>query len=294
MAIERHTTSTTDVVMKLILVFFISLLSFSIGTYVGKKFSDNQHKIAHFEPGTEGAPERSVASVNEEHPTAEAGAHDATPAAVPSDEEVRKLAAEFVSDEVKPEGTSNEHGEDSHGEASTHGAAPAHGEKVAAHAEKDEHEASAHNEAKDEHEAPVPAAKPAHGVAPVKVSAHEPSDEAARLAVGHTPTPVAKAVANDKKSRIPAELPKQVAASPIGKFTVQVSAQKNEEDAKKAAEELTAKGYSAFYVAAKVRNETYYRVSVGLFETEKEAKSYRKEFMAKEKLSSSLVQKITN
>ena len=49
MAVERY-GSKTDVVVKLILVFFISLLSFSIGTFVGKKFSDNQHKIAQLEP----------------------------------------------------------------------------------------------------------------------------------------------------------------------------------------------------------------------------------------------------
>ena len=40
----------TDKMLKLALVFFISLLSFSIGTFVGKKYSDNQHKLAELEP----------------------------------------------------------------------------------------------------------------------------------------------------------------------------------------------------------------------------------------------------
>ena len=43
-------SSGTDTVVKIILVFFISLLSFSIGTFVGKKFSDNQHKMISMEP----------------------------------------------------------------------------------------------------------------------------------------------------------------------------------------------------------------------------------------------------
>jgi len=43
-------SSGTDTVVKVVLIFFISLLSFSIGTFVGKKFSDNQHKMASLEP----------------------------------------------------------------------------------------------------------------------------------------------------------------------------------------------------------------------------------------------------
>ncbi len=45
-----HKSSGTDTVVKVVLVFFISLLSFSIGTFVGKKFSDKQHRMASMEP----------------------------------------------------------------------------------------------------------------------------------------------------------------------------------------------------------------------------------------------------
>lgn len=41
--------SRTDTLIKLVLVFFLSLLSFSVGTFVGKQFSDSQHKIADLE-----------------------------------------------------------------------------------------------------------------------------------------------------------------------------------------------------------------------------------------------------
>lgn len=45
-----HRPTGTDTVVKVVLVFFISLLSFSIGTFVGKKYSDNQHRMATMEP----------------------------------------------------------------------------------------------------------------------------------------------------------------------------------------------------------------------------------------------------
>jgi hypothetical protein len=67
MGVERY-GSKTDVVVKLVLVFFIALLSFSIGTFVGKKFSDNQHKMATLEPGHVGeeSQDRGIASVSPE------------------------------------------------------------------------------------------------------------------------------------------------------------------------------------------------------------------------------------
>ena len=80
----------TDVVVKLILVFFISLLSFSIGTFVGKKYSDNQHQLSQLEPQKA---DREVASVNNE---------GTTKTGTMTDAEIAKLAEEFVSDETTP------------------------------------------------------------------------------------------------------------------------------------------------------------------------------------------------
>lgn len=40
----------TDTLVKLVLVFFISLLSFSVGTFVGKEFSDKKHRLASVAP----------------------------------------------------------------------------------------------------------------------------------------------------------------------------------------------------------------------------------------------------
>lgn len=42
----NQTETKVDTVVKVVLVFFVCLLSFSVGTYVGKRFSDHQNKIA--------------------------------------------------------------------------------------------------------------------------------------------------------------------------------------------------------------------------------------------------------
>ncbi len=41
--------SRTDTLIKLTLIFFIALLSFSVGTYVGKQFSDSEHRLSQLE-----------------------------------------------------------------------------------------------------------------------------------------------------------------------------------------------------------------------------------------------------
>ncbi len=102
----------SDVVVKLVLVFFISLFSFAIGTFVGKKYSDNQHKLAKLEPDAKAVHgERSVAS---DHEKTEHGkqtsvkSHDEKSDMV-SDEEIKKLTEEalkkeeFIADDTKAE-----------------------------------------------------------------------------------------------------------------------------------------------------------------------------------------------
>ncbi len=284
--------SKTDTLVKLVLVFFISLLSFSIGTFVGKKYSDNQHKLAALEP--EGG-HREVASEHGEESKAM------------SDDEISKLAEEFAEDgaETAAHGTAhgeaNEHGEaaghdDGHGATAKTDAKDAHGAKPDAHAAKatvaktDAH--GAHGEKADAHAMPVAATK-----APAKLTAHdgpaEPSAAARNVASGHPPIEsIAKKA--QQESRIPTNLPKDVAQYSVGKFTVQIASYGFEEEAKKRATELKDKGYGAFYVPAQVNGKTRYRVNVGLFATQKEAQDYKSKFAAEMKSPDSLVQKISN
>lgn len=81
--------SRTETLVKLVLIFVISLLSFSVGTFVGKQFSDSQHKMASLEKeyDTSG---RSVASTD-----AKNGADEATL----TDEDIANLTKEFIDEE---------------------------------------------------------------------------------------------------------------------------------------------------------------------------------------------------
>lgn len=252
MAIERY-GSKTDVVVKLVLVFFVCLLSFSIGTFVGKKFSDNQHKLAKFEP--ESATQ-----------TASAEASEGKDKSSMTDEEFAKLAEEFVADD---EGGTKE------------GA-----KEVAA--------------AKDEHAAPAKAEKVAATAKPAEHAEHAPASTG--KATKAEPMKVAEKVATNQKverkdeahaqSRIPSSLPKEIGANAVGKYTVQIGSYPTEEEAKKKAEALKEQTFSAFYVEAKVKDKTWYRVSIGLFNTQKEAETYMKDLLDRKKVPTAIVQKI--
>lgn len=241
----------TDAGVKLAIVFFISLLSFSIGTFVGKKYSDNQHTLASLEPSkSAGHVEREVASTSA--PTVE------PKTGVMTDEEIAKLAEEFVTDETTPSTTS----------------ADLPGRDI-----KNEEVA---------HENPAPANSA------VATPKDEPSSAAKNLSAGNAPTQAPeKAKTLVKENRLPSSLPKDVAQYTVGKFTVQVASYTDEVEAQKLASNLKSTGYSAFYVPANVKGKTYYRVSIGQFASSKEAQSYRADLLGKGKVSSAIVQKIS-
>lgn len=246
-------SSKTDAMVKLSLVFVISLLSFAIGTFVGKKYSDNQHQLAVLEPS--GA-NREVASVEEGSDEGIEAKTEKT--GTMSDEEIAKLAEEFVTDEKE---------------------VPA--KEVAQSETKEEHGAAV-EEHGEEHAAPtktVKAEKEVHG----KAAAHEEKVEHVVAKEEHAPV----------KGRVPSSLPKDVAQYSVGKFTVQVASYASEGEAQKMASDLKKKGYSAFYIPANVKGKTWYRVSVGQFATQKEAQNYRGDLMNKAKVSTAIVQKIT-
>lgn len=269
-------SSKTDAFLKLGLFFFIALLSFSIGTFVGKKFSDNQHQLAALEPQKNshgaGHADREVASTPHAPSEHRSGAM--------TDEEIAKLAEEFVADETVPATTG------------THGDAKAHDSHGA-----DPHKAEAHGDA---HGTTAPAKKAethsGGGHAPATTNAHgEASEVAKNVAQGKAPTAgeIHGTAKKAQENRLPSSLPKDVAQYAVGKFTVQVAAYPQESEAQKMASDLKNKGYSAFYIPANVKGTTYYRVSIGQFATQKEASTYRNEFLAKSKMGSAIVQKIS-
>ena len=95
-----------------------------------------------------------------------------------------------------------------------------------------------------------------------------------------------------KEPRKPSSILPNIGAS-LGKYTIQLASYTNESEAQKHAEDLKKKGYSAFYISAKVRGKEWYRVSVGLFDDSKKANIFRKGFVKKTNLEASIVQKIT-
>lgn len=228
--------SRTDTLIKLVLVFFLSLLSFSIGTFVGKQFSDSQHKIAELEGGG-AASERVTASIPET--TTE-------PNQAISEDEIAKLSEEFVKKE-KEELNKNETAPDS---------------------------ATAENEVVQKKEKPDTAS-----------IRDEISNVAKKLAAGEK-------LAAKTEDRIPSSLPKELADSPVGKFTVQVSSQAAEAEADKTVEKLKAKGFSAFIVPAEVNGKKWFRVSVGQFDDRNTALKYREKLLKEAALESAIVQKI--
>lgn len=96
----------TDNLIKLALVFFVSLLSFSIGTYVGKKYSDNQHKLALLEPKKElPAPKTDefasdATELSKTHGLTEDSAIGQQKPVALTDSEVAKIAEEFAAEDV--------------------------------------------------------------------------------------------------------------------------------------------------------------------------------------------------
>lgn len=274
-------TAKSDVLVKLVLVFFISLLSFSIGTFVGKKYSDNQHRLASLEPASAAA--REVASADASH-----GGHGV------SDEDIAKLAEEFAMEEDSISEQMNTVAQNDHKVEAHEPAAHGHGHAAPAHpAEKGDHKpASTH--AAPAHTAPAaPAATKPAPQAATKVDAHtEPQDVAKKFVAGQTTASMVKAA--QQETRVPSSLPKDVAQYSVGKFTVQIASFKSEDDARKKAEDLKSRGYGAFYFPANVKGETWYRVGVGLFPTEDDAKNYRREFSTKNNITDAVIQKIVN
>lgn len=277
--------SKLDVVMKMGLVLFISLLSFAVGTFVGKKFSDNQHKVASYEHGEKAT----ETAANDDHAEAARGVASADEHGEKSkdtltDDEIAKLAEEFVAEE-------NEDKEDAHGAATRKTASTGgHGSEAKA----DDHGAAAHGSA-DGH---GDAKEDAHGSAKANAAKDAHAEEApakdAHASAGHGAPAKAEASKVMKKNEAAAAAAKaELTSAPQGKYTVQIASYPSEGEAQKTSAGLKEKGFSAFYVPAKIKDKTWYRVSVGLFTTSEEADEYRKK-LDKEGISKTIVQKVTN
>lgn len=274
--------SRTDTVIKLVLILFISLLSFSVGTFVGKQVSDSDHRRAQLEG------EFSDVAQTENDMGSDISMAGDTSSGKLSDDEIASLTEEFLSSE-SPEEVAVDRtvasAPDAHEEEA---AAPAGGYKKYSGSPKP-------SEPKPEpapSTTPAPEAKanvsPTPAPTPHKAAAqpHSPSPQSMRVAQGHAPAPEVK------EPRKPMSVLPSVASSAIGKYTVQVASYPSENEAQVHAARLKDGGWNAFYVPAEVQGKTWYRVSVGLFTTAKSANEFKSEFLKEAKLKTAIVQKI--
>lgn len=247
----------TDKMLKLALVFFISLLSFSIGTFVGKKYSDNQHKLAQLEPAkNKEAINHDFASSHAENQAEKTATSDGSDPLL-TDNEVAKIAEEFAADSETETETKDE---------KTIGTTDS-GQK-----EIKEISATVKNEL-----AAKPKATSTVSPVPQKV-------------VVSQATQIQKAIDKIKNT----DAVREVASIPLnaGQYTVQVGSFPTSADASKLSQELVAKGFKSSFIPAQVNGQTYYRVNVGLFGTVREAQDYKKDFLEKTKLTAAIVQRI--
>lgn len=254
-------SSRTDTIVKVMLVFFISLLSFSVGTFVGKQVSDSDHRRMALESEFQG---REVASEGEEGKDAKDGKV--------TDKEVENLAEEFVNKEK------------AEGEAKATETEATEATKVADNKEgADGYKTYSHGkEHKEEKSEKIEKAeKPAK-----KVSKAEGEDVGEKLANNKA------ASDGEAEQRKPSSTLPAVANSAVGKFTVQVGSYATESEAEGQAKQLKNKGWAAFYVPANVSGKTWYRVMVGTFNNHNSAQAFRKDFMKESGMKSALVQKI--
>jgi cell division septation protein DedD len=272
--------SKADTVVKLVLIFFISLLSFSVGTFVGKQVSDSDYKRASLEEDYKSFRQASHGEEAKEDPTKKL-----------SNEELTSLTEEFVNTEKevlaanKVESIEKEKAED-----------------LEIPVKEDKGRATGYKKySKDSSELSSPTTTVEHSsdkgkkIAEHKSQIKQPeidkpsssvAKEAQRVADGKAP------VADQKEIRRPTSILPSVATSSIGKYTIQVASYANEDEAKAHASELKQKGWNAFYLPAEISSKTWFRVSIGLFTDQKSAGSFREELMKQSAISSSIIQKI--
>jgi len=256
-------TAKADFFVKIVLIFFISLLSFSVGTFVGKQFSDSQYKMAQLE-GDGYETQRDPAAVDP-------ASLETTPPDALTEEDIASLEEEFS----KGKTVDSDKSEKTTAKASSH-----------AEATKDVAKQMGNIVAKASQNAEAINHEAKESKGSVKNLDQKIGEVAHKVLNGQAPVSQ-----HQEGRRTPSSLPKTVANDVIGKYTVQVSSYNNEPDAVEHTKALKEKGFSAFYIPATIKGKTWFRVNVGLYANSKEADDYRKKIIGQD-IKSAIVQKI--
>ena len=219
-----------DSILKMGLVFFVCLLSFAVGTFVGKKFSDYNHQVAVYEPQKDNVVEADGVGPGE---TAAVTPGKEGETEKMTDSDVAEIAKEFATPEEAATGTA------------------AAGEKERAPSSEASESAEKQAFAKVEGHNEIPAPAPTEKSMVVK---QEEAPAAKKgLPSGFTEKPNVKTA--------------------DGQFTIQVVSLASEKEAKEKASQLKDQNYVAFYVPAVVNGKTWYRVNIGLSQTQMRQKN---------------------
>jgi cell division protein FtsN len=254
-------SSRMDIVLKMLLIAFISLLAFSSGVYFGKQLSDSDYELkalkSDFNHDAEVAKTDSADT-----------ARDTNPEDAINEEEVSALSEKLINSEKETVDK----------------------EESARTTAKNEKSVEKESKAQANHEVAAKTTKTAATEAKTeaKPDLTAASKAAMRIAQNASPEEPVKRV----ETRVPSSLPKTVGSSQDVEFTVQVASYPTAEAAKQHANELVKKGFPAFPVEATVGGKVWYRVSVGSFKTQKEATLYRAELLKQTTVASAIVQKI--
>ena len=211
-----------------------------------------------------------------------------------TDKDIDKIAEEVTKSETekaeKPEAAKGEVASAEQGETHEKTAEKEHVAAEHQEATETEHGAGHHESAEPaHHKADEPKqAESAHAKTPEGFD-KKIEEVAEKVAHGHAPTEPPK---EEAKPRLPSSLPAGIAASSIGKYTVQISSHQSDEEAQTQAKELQSKGYSAFVVPAVVKGKKWFRVSIGLYESKDEAKVSREKLLKGGHITAAIVQQI--
>ena len=259
---DRRSGNRTDTIIKLLMVLFISLFSFSVGTFFGKKTTESALRRAALEQ------EGDEALTDEERETASIppGHMDVKPEDALNEDDL-----DGFKDMVAKKDDHKDHKSEDHKNS--------HGKDVAQKSHDKETHAAA-----EKHEKPLQEKVASNIKAVQKV--------ADKIAKGETPIEkVSSSPAQEKRE--PSSLPASVAADTIGKYTVQISSHQAQAEAEKIAAQYKSKGVAAFVIPAQVNGTVWYRVSVGLFPTQREATSSMDALRKEGHIKTAFVQKIT-
>ena len=258
---NKPSATKIDTVIKLILIFCITLLSFSLGTFVGKQVSDSEYRKAAIE-GEYDYVNASNDNEDDEEKLSQTDIDSLT------DEFLNKESREIASEDKKKEMMADKAKEKMAKES----------DSLNKYVKKASAEKKAEPKIKNPATVPPSMAK--------KDKKNEPSAAAKRVAKNKAPSKTVK------EKRKPQSVLPSVASSAVGKYTVQVASYASEQEAKVHSANLKEKGWNAFYVPASVRGRQWYRVSVGLFSTSTSAEKFKRDLVKDNAVNSAYVQKI--